>query len=222
HTTFQCPKGTRQALYWSKGIVAAGTGQIGRMGVIVDITKEWRLKRKLAQKVAELQRVKRILQEMSRTDALTGLSNRRPFNEFLEKCVAMAHRRGYPSCLLMLDLDHFKRINDTFGHGEGDTVLRACADTLREVSRREDLPARIGGEEFAVLLPSTELAEARVMAERIRCAIGERILLPDGQRVTASLGAAQYHIEESAEDFVRRTDEALYRAKHSGRNQVCS
>lgn len=218
-TVFKGAKGIRQALYWSKGIVLADTGEYGRVGVIVDISRESRLKQNLAQKVRDLRRLKAELQDLCRTDALTGLPNRRPFDEMIRQCVAMARRHGHPFCLLMLDLDFFKQVNDRFGHEHGDMVLKAFASILRHSRRQEDLPARLGGEEFALLLPGVNLQQACTVAERIRLTVRQRISLPDGSPQTVSLGLAQYDGRESAENLFRRADEALYRAKHSGRDR---
>jgi len=221
HVSYATPQGLRHTLYWTRGIVSS-LGEIDRVGVIVDISKERQLRIKLAQKIRELRDARAELQQLCRTDALTGLANRRPLDDMLEKCVAMARRHGHPFSLLMFDLDFFKRINDSYGHEQGDKTLQACAAVLRENARREDLPARVGGEEFCILLPGTVLGNALGMAERIRLAVSRNIILPGGRAVTASLGVAQYQADESAEDLLRRADEALYRAKEGGRNRVCS
>ena len=220
-TAFDCAHGIRQTLYWTRGIRVPSTDEVARIGAIVDISKEWRLRLKLGQKIRELREAKEKLQYLSRTDALTGLPNRRPFEEMLEQCMVMAQRYGYPFALLMLDLDHFKQVNDRFGHAEGDKVLRMCANVLHNNRRSEDLPARFGGEEFVLLLPGSTLEGARQLAEIVRQATCERVLLPDGSEMTVSIGVVQYHEGESSEDFLQRADEALYQAKRTGRNRVC-
>lgn len=220
-TAFECPHGIRQTLYWTRGIRVPATDEVGRIGAIVDISKEWRLKLRLGEKLRELRKAKDELQRLSRTDALTGLANRRPFEEMLEQCVAMAQRYGYPFAMLMLDLDHFKQVNDRFGHAEGDRVLQQCANVLRSSRRSEDLPARLGGEEFVLLLPGSDLDGARQLAEMIRLATRERVFLPDGSEMTVSIGVVEYREGESSEDFVQRADEALYQAKRTGRDRVC-
>jgi diguanylate cyclase (GGDEF)-like protein len=156
------------------------------------------------------------------TDALTGLANARAAAQDLERMVAFALRSETPLAAIMLDLDHFKRINDTFGHHIGDEVLAALGDVLRHSTRAGDFVARYGGEEFVILLQDTDTAAGVEMAERIREAI-HRMHVPGlTGRVTASLGVAS--IPEHASDgdaLLRAADRALYSAKNSGRNQVC-
>ena len=153
---------------------------------------------------------------LARTDALTGLANHRAFRERLESDAARARRTGFPVSLVIVDLDRFKRVNDTWGHQAGDAVLREVARRLQASARRGDLPARIGGEELAWLLPDTGLPAARDAAERLRRAIGELPIPPVGT-VTASLGVAELG-PGGPDDLVRRADAALYRAKEGGRD----
>jgi diguanylate cyclase (GGDEF)-like protein/PAS domain S-box-containing protein len=153
---------------------------------------------------------------LARTDALTGLANHRAFRERLESDSARAVRTGFPVSLVIVDLDRFKRINDTWGHQAGDAVLREVARRLLACARRGDLAARIGGEELAWLLPDTGLAAARDAAERLRRAIRELPIAPVGT-VTASLGVAELG-PGGEDDLVRRADAALYRAKEGGRD----
>ncbi len=159
------------------------------------------------------------------TDTLTRVLNRRAFDRALSQAIAKAHANGGPLCLLMVDIDHFKQVNDTFGHLVGDKVLRLIAELLRKGVKGRDTVARYGGEEFALILPETPLEGARSVAEAIRRTI-ERSRLkrtdtgePIGV-VTVSLGVGRYRIGESSEDFIRRCDAALYQAKRSGRNRV--
>lgn len=171
-----------------------------------------------------LNEANRRLEALSRTDGLTGLFNRRYWHECLDGEFGRAQRYGTEFCLLLFDLDHFKRINDRYGHPGGDEVLRAVAQRLCAALRSSDVPGRIGGEEFAVLLPSTALAGAVVVAERIREAMKAEPVLFDDQRIsfTASVGLAQFHTDDkSATDLITRTDAALYRAKRDGRDRVC-
>jgi diguanylate cyclase (GGDEF)-like protein/PAS domain S-box-containing protein len=153
---------------------------------------------------------------LARTDALTGLANHRAFRERLESDTARAARTGLPLSLVIIDLDRFKRVNDTWGHQAGDAVLREVARRLQASARRGDLPARIGGEELAWLLPDTGIAAARDAAERLRRAIRESPIPPVGT-VTASLGVAELG-PDGPDDLVRRADAALYRAKEGGRD----
>jgi diguanylate cyclase (GGDEF)-like protein len=154
------------------------------------------------------------------TDPLTGLPNRREFNERLEERIAAWNRRREVFSLLLLDVDHFKKLNDRYGHLTGDQVLATIARALRGAIRREDLVARFGGEEFAILLPSTCLNEAIVAAQKIRDAVA-RITIDRGNQqisVTVSGGLATIQSNERAEGLIHRADLALYAAKEAGRN----
>ena len=150
--------------------------------------------------------------ELARTDPLTGLHNRRAWDEELPRELARARRTGQPMCVALVDFDGFKSYNDTFGHGAGDRLLRTAAagwlDSLREV----DLLARLGGDEFAVALPGCPLDEAEKVAERLRLAT------PDG--VGCSIGIAGWDWFETASQLVERADGALYAAKRAGRNRM--
>jgi diguanylate cyclase (GGDEF)-like protein len=164
-------------------------------------------------------------QRLATTDGLTGLINRRAFVQELKREIDRASRTGSPTSLLLLDLDHFKTINDTHGHGAGDAVLVAVAKTLQKESRAYDLVGRWGGEEFIVALPSTGEDRALIVAERLREAIAKlKVTSHDGTAVTlsASIGAAQLAPNaESLDQLVDRADRAMYRAKVGGRNRVC-
>ncbi|WP_281750797.1 diguanylate cyclase [Thermodesulfomicrobium sp. WS] len=163
------------------------------------------------------------LEELAATDQLTGLANRRHFFERLHAEVARARRFGSPLCVAMVDVDHFKRVNDTYGHAVGDTVLATVAAVLRESVRAMDVVARVGGEEFAVILPETEMVAATGVLERIRQTVGARPMAgAQGQSfgVTVSCGVAQRQSGASGEELLSRADDALYAAKAAGRNQV--
>ena len=156
----------------------------------------------------------RKLAEMSTTDALTGLANRRKLMERLKHEIARATRSGRPLALLMLDLDHFKDVNDRLGHQKGDEVLRRCAEVAQRNVRKIDLVARYGGEEFAIVLPESGLAAARTAAERIRSrmeALGEGM-------PTVSIGLVLWQPGWTSDDLLARADKALYGAKARGRN----
>jgi diguanylate cyclase (GGDEF)-like protein len=162
------------------------------------------------------------LRHLSESDPLTLLHNRRCLLERLPALVADCRQRGAPLSAVMADLDHFKQVNDSYGHPVGDEVLVEAADRLRQSCRLSDLPARWGGEEFLVLLPDTRRGEARAMAERIRELIGRQPFVTSAGplRVTASVGAAELDADEGPSSLLQRADEALYRAKDSGRNRV--
>jgi len=159
------------------------------------------------------------------SDGLTGLTNRRGFDLALASGIASAGEQGQTLSLLMTDIDHFKQVNDTYGHLFGDKVIRAVAKTLKENIKGKDTAARYGGEEFVVLLPDTPLEGARCVAERIRSTIeASRIRRADTNqemaKITVSFGVAIYHAGESASAFVERVDSAMYASKTGGRNRV--
>lgn len=166
-----------------------------------------------------------MLTELATNDGLTGLYNAREFHRRLGDEVERFKRYGRPLSLILLDFDHFKAINDTYGHQAGDEILRVGAQTLRGCVRPLDQVARYGGEEFSVLLPETDIAGAQTVAERIRAEVGRQIVRigqDEGITATVSLGVATLSDSvTSKEDFIRCADRALYAAKHAGRNRVC-
>ena len=173
--------------------------------------------------ITETKKMRAKLLEMAVTDELTGLSNRRSFSDQLEQEYHRVVRYKHPSCVLMLDLDHFKKVNDAHGHAAGDRVLREFAALLMQSVRKADIPARIGGEEFAVLLPETELEAAGLLAERIRRRLEQLIISEDGVQITitVSIGVTQIKDQDpNADTAMVRADRALYQAKEAGRNQV--
>lgn len=163
-------------------------------------------------------------EELARIDPLTGLLNRRAFRELASAAHGTASRRDRPLCALLLDLDHFKTVNDTHGHAAGDAALRAVGGLLRNTARMSDLCARWGGEEFLLLLPETASDEARAFAERLRLAVSDVTLVHDGHQIalTASLGVAQRQPGQSLDALIAASDAALYAAKEAGRNRVVS
>ncbi len=163
--------------------------------------------------------------ELSLKDPLTGLSNRRHFNKVLDRSIEVVARSGESALLLMLDIDHFKKVNDTYGHASGDVVLQTVAATLNKCLRPMDTVARYGGEEFAVILPNCHTGYGATVAERIRQTIEElTIRLPSGSnlRVTVSIGGAYAPewVRSTASLWTERADIQLYRAKNEGRNRV--
>jgi len=156
----------------------------------------------------------------ARTDALTGLPNRRAFDDEMVRRIAEWRRNSATFCLLILDIDYFKRLNDRHGHPAGDYVLRHVAEVLATMLREMDLVARIGGEEFALVLPATSAADARRAAERIRSAIAsESFHFEQAEiRLTVSLGLAVVAPQDDAVSILKRADKALYAAKRGGRN----
>ena len=181
-----------------------------------------------------LHEMQRKLEEQSITDALTGLKNRRFFDERLHEEFRRAQRYGDYLSLIMIDLDNFKQVNDRFGHPAGDGVLREAAALIRASIRDPDICARYGGEEFAVILPKTHMSGALAVAERIWRELGAKeYVLAAGRRrraqtqrgceITASIGLAFYPSKDitSSELLLRFSDQALYQAKRGGRNTIC-
>jgi diguanylate cyclase (GGDEF)-like protein len=159
-------------------------------------------------------------EEAAFTDHLTGLANRRRFERQLEREVERTRRSGRPFCLLMLDIDHFKLVNDTHGHEAGDEVLRQLARVLQEATRGIDLSARVGGEEFAVLLTETEMHSGLEVSERLRVAV-EQAAMPHQAGITASFGLAEFPLSaQTASELFIAADAAMYAAKAQGRNRV--
>ena len=161
---------------------------------------------------------------LASTDTLTGLLNRRAFVERIEKARAASEKQLFPISTLLLDVDHFKKVNDTLGHDAGDAVLQGVARVLVSIARKSDFVARWGGEEFVVCLTSTNQAGARIAAERVRRAIADaKYALPNGSehRATASVGlASAENADWNIHDLLGRSDKAMYSAKHRGRNRV--
>jgi diguanylate cyclase (GGDEF)-like protein len=178
-------------------------------------------KRQLKAKEIELQAVRVQADEVSHTDALTYLPNRRQVINTLQTEVHRAERYGTPLSISMIDIDHFKAINDTFGHTVGDQVLLQLATLLRESIREPDMVGRYGGEEFLVILPNTRLNDAAEQAARL-CRLVRTAEFDVGTKthLTISIGAAEYRIgEEAWQKFLSRADMALYEAKNKGRDQ---
>jgi len=172
--------------------------------------------------VTEHERLTEQLNYMARTDPLTETANRRAFMEHLNDEIHRSKRYRHPLTLLALDVDHFKSVNDRFGHAMGDTVLRILADTVRSQLRDTDSYARMGGEEFTVLLPETELKTGARLAERLRASVEAVRIESDGTefQVTSSIGVAELADAEEPDGLLNRADHALYAAKASGRNRV--
>jgi diguanylate cyclase (GGDEF)-like protein len=181
-------------------------------------------------KASELEAEKRALEARSEAlhrdaheDPLTGLSNRRLFDQDLPRLLEEARAQGHPLQLAVLDIDWFKQVNDQHGHAVGDAVLREVAQILQDRLRARDLAARLGGEEFVVVLVDATPATARDICERLRAAVQEQdwAALAPGLQVTLSIGIADAGEQVDAQQVLQRADEALYRAKHEGRNRVC-
>jgi diguanylate cyclase (GGDEF)-like protein len=177
---------------------------------------------------AEAERMGKELERMSREDPMTGLANRRYFNERMDNEWERAHRSGEPISLIFVDIDHFKAYNDHYGHLKGDDALTAVAHTLQEVlTRSTDVAARYGGEEFIVLLPNTPIAGARAVADRILYTVDalniEHKKSKSEKYVTVSIGVSTYSIHDqeiTIAEFIHQADEAVYKAKFAGRHRI--
>ena len=203
---------TTKATVTPEGITPAAVPQCAQCDAVMEELQH------LREEVAELR-----LQ--ARTDTWTGLYNYRHLRQALVLEMERTRRTGQPTALVMIDLDHFKQVNDQWGHEVGNQALVATAQVICDITRQLDIPCRYGGEEFSVILPSTDLVRAVQVAERIRQYLADREILVDEQDIglTASLGVAVYQgIQEAEpEQFIEWADHCLYRAKRQGRNQVC-
>ena len=164
------------------------------------------------------------LELISNTDYLTGLNNRRYFILLLKQEILRTKHYGYIGSLLMIDIDHFKSVNDTYGHLVGDLAIRSCADEILKATRNTDIISRFGGEEFIVFLPETDIEETLIIAERIRINIEKYFIVSEDNRkfsMTVSIGIVQQNKEDRGEnDLIMRADKALYQAKQLGRNRI--
>jgi diguanylate cyclase (GGDEF)-like protein len=183
-------------------------GEETMLGAMVDITDQ-----KLARER---------LHELATRDALTGTYNRRYLEELLRTEVERADRYSRPLTVAMIDVDHFKRVNDTYGHPVGDEVLRAIVSRCQKAIRISDALGRYGGEEFVLVLPETALNEARVVAERVRNSVSGALVVVGDRAlpITVSIGLASFQNKEKAEALLARADKALYAAKAAGRNRL--
>ncbi|MFC3713214.1 GGDEF domain-containing protein [Sphingoaurantiacus capsulatus] len=181
------------------------------------------LRRSLAACARWLRRERR-LRAMAYGDMLTGLLNRRGFEEQADRTIARAHYDGPASAVLVIDIDHFKQLNDTRGHAAGDAVLRHIGALIRHHVRPGDVVGRIGGEELAIVLPTASIEVALATAERLRLAVDQAVVAFDGHdlRATISIGVASTGLTSHHAPALRAADEALYRAKAAGRNRVAA
>jgi diguanylate cyclase (GGDEF)-like protein len=162
--------------------------------------------------------MKAILVELSTTDKLTGLKNRRFFQEKLEEQIGLYNKFQTPFSLFILDIDHFKKVNDTYGHQTGDYVLEKLAAILKSNSRKEDIAARFGGEEFVLILPNIDVPESKLLADHLRHTIAQAVW--EIGSLTVSIGAATFTSQDSDITILKNADQALYASKANGRNRV--
>lgn len=202
--------------------------------VVSDTTKMMEQNRKLEEQLDKSARamdeLKKDLDRVRReamTDGLTGLANRKSFDEQIARLVNETVREGKTFTLLLADIDHFKSFNDNFGHQVGDQVLRLVARTLVDGVKGRDIAARYGGEEFAIILPDTNIDAGVYVGDSLRKALANKDVVNRStgeqlSKITMSVGVAQYYANESIESLIERADAALYTAKHNGRNQVAA
>ncbi len=180
-----------------------------------------------AREIADLKKDVQNIRREAMTDALTGVANRKSFDEGLHEAALQSTDTGSELALLLVDIDHFKKFNDTYGHQMGDEVLKLVAKTLTECVKGQDTVARYGGEEFAIILPRTQIGNAITLAEQIRNAVASRTVVnkKTGEslgHITLSIGVSSYRPREPLGNLIQRADAALYAGKRNGRNQVVS
>ena len=186
------------------------------------------LEQRLDQSYAMMSTLKRDMERIRKeaiTDGLTGLANRKAFDEQIGRIAREFKKDGLGFSLLMMDIDHFKAFNDTYGHQVGDQVLRLVSMTLVDGVKGQDMVARYGGEEFAVILPDTNAEASKIVADNLRKAVEQKEVINRATgdnlgQITISIGAAQFYPDEKVEDLIHRADKALYASKNKGRNQV--
>lgn len=215
---------TLQTLLLTTAAILTGTLVFGLFFIFPEIRTQVREGGKLREMTASLSARSRNLERAALTDGLTGMQNRRYFDDALREYLGEFRRIDRPVGLMILDLDHFKRVNDTYGHDVGDEVLRSVAKCLKNMTRYHDVVARLGGEEFAIVAPNMDMELLKRFADRMRKAIASLPIDAGNTQlnVTSSVGLALWDREESAEDFYRRADKQLYEAKRQGRNRVCA
>ena len=217
HLTWQTQQITRGDL--NQQVTFLGEFSTSFNAMIASLREKKAIEEALKHSQDTLQRANEILAHQATTDALTGIPNRLKFNSSLSGETSKARRHGTPLSLVIFDIDHFKRINDSYGHHIGDVVLQELAGLIGGLKRHEDIFARWGGEEFVILLPHTDLKGGRILAERLRLKV-EKNPFSVVKTVTCSFGVARFHRKEDGETFLQRADQALYRAKDGGRNRV--
>lgn len=211
------------ATYLSLTFLLAGL-IIGIVFVLPTIRTQMRKEDKLQTLTESLSARSVTLEHEALTDGLTGMHNRRYFDDAMNEYLDQFRKIDKPIGLMILDLDHFKKVNDTYGHDVGDEVLRQIARCLQEFTRYHDVVARLGGEEFAVVAPNMSRESLFKLADRIRYAISS-LNIKSGNvqlRVTMSIGLAIWDHKETAEELYKRADMQLYQAKRTGRNRVCA
>lgn len=217
--SFSNDESKRNYVYWLGGFLT-DKNQKGVICLYYDITMFQKMVYQLHKKVADLELEQQDIIKYSSLDSLTGAYNRSVLDEFLEKAFNEAKKNEKELSLLMLDIDYFKSVNDTYGHLIGDQVLQVFVMLLQKTLRDKDCIIRYGGEEFLVILHDTKFEFAYKIAERIRKLAENNLITPDETPITVSIGVASLQHEEKFEELLKKADENLYRAKANGRNTV--
>ena len=218
---------------WSAGLAQTADADATDLSALLGQTRQMQnsistLKNRLDESHSEIDRLRQEVvraRQESLADGLTGLTNRRGFDQALTECLSRQDEVLHAPSLLITDVDHFKRINDNYGHLFGDKVLRTIAQVVKDSVKGRDTAARYGGEEFAILLPDTPIDGARTLAEQIRTKVERCRIKRSGSdsaidTITISIGVTAHRAGEAAHDFIARADSALYHAKNQGRNRV--
>ena len=182
------------------------------------------LESQVAERTRELESAKRLAEQQANTDPLTGINNRRAFFEHASRIHSSARRFNHTYSILVIDIDEFKQVNDNYGHAVGDMVVKQLADTIVQSTRDVDIVGRIGGDEFAAILPETSVNDGAILAERLRLNFVRQPIpvLAETLNFTISIGIADLsELDQTLEDVISNADNALYQAKHQGRNRVC-
>lgn len=216
---FICKDGTVKWVEVSASIVLEEGRFVGYIGTTRDISEKKQYERQLNEYIRELKEMNAELKKMATTDILTGISNRRKFEDDLSLIIRKKEKHDLTFSLIFFDIDHFKTVNDVFGHKKGDHVLKRLTELVSKSLRATDRLFRWGGEEFTVLLPGADLECAKVVAEKVRGIICDHDF-GVGKRITVSFGVGEYMASENADQIVSRLDKTLYRAKLQGGNRV--
>ena len=212
----------RPSFYWSSGFHDEVSGRKGLVGEIVDISKERALQKSLDKSLGELKRANEALKTLAETDHASGLYNRSVLWDKGKELIEKASNYDAQACMIMIDLDFFKQVNDEFGHLQGDDLLLRFAKLLKSECRTTDIPIRYGGDEFLLILNNIGLDDSMLIAERIRTRVEKELILPDGNNITASIGVIEIDQNQDFEKNLSRLDHLLYQAKEAGRNRIVS
>lgn len=212
-----CSTGTKDCWYWSTGFKEVDFNRNGLIGTFVNITDLVKEANALTLQMRDIVEAKNQIEALVNRDPLTGLYNRLSMNNHFTNLIMQQQCYASPFSIIMFDVDHFKLINDEYGHLEGDYVLQKISNFISSCMRKNDICIRYGGEEFLLLLPQTDLQDAHDFAKCLCASFPKRIIKSNGGVVTASFGATQYIPGESIENIIHRVDTYLYRSKKNGR-----